>query len=172
MNCRKCQNDINCRCRPGIVLMMTIVMLVILSILGYTLVSRLAAQRHRDQYIIDYQAARYACDSGIKYALVSLADMNAASLISRPNEPDFSDLFALDDEHYKKLLADWQRQQLSEVSKSPSDINTVAQPADLSDINDSIGVGDTNSPFTIPGSNEQNPVTIRGPYGPTLALYY
>jgi hypothetical protein len=56
-------NVSNCRSRPGIVLLMTLVLLVVLSTLGYTLSNILAVHRHRAQYIIDYQAARYGCDS-------------------------------------------------------------------------------------------------------------
>lgn len=55
--------------RPGIVLLVTLVLLVVLATLGYTFSSRVAAQRHRNQYIIDYSRARYGCDSAVKYAL-------------------------------------------------------------------------------------------------------
>lgn len=85
------------------ILLITLVILVILSTLGYTLSVRVAARRHRDQYIIDYGIARHACASGMKYALASAATMEF-NLISRPNEPDFSDVFALSEEEYQKLL--------------------------------------------------------------------
>ena len=88
----------NSRDRPGIVLLVTLVLLVVLATLGYTLSSRVTAQRHRDQYIMDYRQARYACDSAMKYALAltTLEDFDP-QLISRPNEPDFSDLFILNE---------------------------------------------------------------------------
>ena len=73
--------------RPGIVLLVTLVLLVVLATLGYTLSSQVAAQRHRDQYIIDYSKARYGCESGVKYALATLEEIDP-QLISRPNEPD------------------------------------------------------------------------------------
>ena len=60
----------------GIVLLITMVVLLVLATLGYTLASRVAAQRHRDNYIIDYTNACYARDSAIKYALAALEDMN------------------------------------------------------------------------------------------------
>jgi hypothetical protein len=91
----------------GIVLMLTMVVLIILAILGYTLSSRVAAQRHRYNYIIDYTTACYARDSALKYALSGIEDMNNFRLISRPNEPDFSDLFAMSDADYCKLLENW-----------------------------------------------------------------
>ncbi|HEC02357.1 MAG TPA: hypothetical protein ENI81_02375, partial [Phycisphaerales bacterium] len=58
--------------RRGVVLLVTLVLLIVLSTLGYTLSSRVAAQRHRNQYIIDYTAARYACDSAVRYAIATL----------------------------------------------------------------------------------------------------
>jgi hypothetical protein len=105
----------NCRCpsrrargdrrdRPGVILLITLVILVVLSTLGYTLTVRMATRRHRDQYIIDSCQARHACASGLKYALASLGQLQI-QLISRPNEPDFSDVFALSEDQYQKLLA-------------------------------------------------------------------
>ncbi len=91
----------------GIVLMVTMVVLIILAILGYTLSSRVAAQRHRDNFIIDYTAACYARDSALKYALSAISDFNNFNLISRPNEPDFSDLFAMSEPDYRKMLEEW-----------------------------------------------------------------
>jgi len=158
--------------RPGIVLLVTLVLLVVLSVLMFTLSTRMSAQRHRDKYIIDYQAARYACDSAVKYALATLKDMNTPQLIERPNEPDFSDLFMLDEEQYRELLAEWNAQNkdtLSEESRwnverefssstsadsAPNDVNG------FNDINDNdyfSGFGDYNDP---------NSLTIPGPYGP------
>ncbi|MHC4175201.1 MAG: hypothetical protein ACYST5_20005, partial [Planctomycetota bacterium] len=64
-------------------LLITLVILVVLSTLGYTLSSRVAAQRHRDQYIVDYSKARYGCDSAVKYALATLEEISV-QLISRP----------------------------------------------------------------------------------------
>ena len=89
--------------RRGVILLVTLVILVILSTLGYTLCVQVAARRHRDQYMIDYCAARYACASGLKYALASVGSLQF-DLVSRPNEPDFSDVFALSEPQYQKLL--------------------------------------------------------------------
>ena len=85
------------------ILLVTLVILVILSTLGYTLCVQVAARRHRDQYMIDYSIARHACASGLKYALASMSGLQF-DLISRPNEPDFSDVFALSEPQYQKLL--------------------------------------------------------------------
>ncbi len=59
---RRQDNPIITHSRPGIVLLLTLVLLVVLATLGYTFSSRVAAQRHRNQYIIDYSRARYGCD--------------------------------------------------------------------------------------------------------------
>ncbi len=93
----------------GIVLLITMVVLLVLATLGYTLASRVASQRHRDSYIIDYTNACYARDSALKYALAALEDLNNVKLISRPNEnePDFSDLFHLSEQEYGQLLEQW-----------------------------------------------------------------
>ena len=96
----------NFRGRPGFVLLITLGLLVVLAMLGYTLSTRVAAQRHRDKYIIDYSSARYGCDSAVKYALATLEEIDP-QLISRPNEPDFSDLFYLTPAEYQELLELW-----------------------------------------------------------------
>ena len=136
----------NSRNRPGIVLLVTLVLLVVLSTLGYTLSSRVAAQRHRDRYIINYSKARYGCDSAVKYALATLQDINTPQLVERPNEPDFSDLFSLSEAEYEELLAEW-------AAESVNDLNI----KDFSEAND------TNSATDF---NEPNSAVIRGPYGP------
>jgi hypothetical protein len=86
-----------------VILLVTLVILVILSTLGYTLCVQVAARRHRDQFVIDYSIARHACASSLKYALASMASLQF-DLVSRPNEPDFSDVFALSEPQYQKLL--------------------------------------------------------------------
>ena len=101
--CRHQESPDNGRCRRGVILLVTLVILMILSTLGYTLCVQVAARRHRSQYMIDYCAARYACASGLKYALASVGSLQF-DLVSRPNEPDFSDVFTLSEPQYQKLL--------------------------------------------------------------------
>ena len=145
--------------RGGIVLLVTLVLLVVLSTLGYTLSSHIAAQRHRAQYIIDYQAARYACDSAVKYALATLEDISPEP-INRPEEPDFSDLFHLTDEEYEELLAEWgDKYSLEQGESFYEDENY--------DINDTI---DGNYIDGLIDFNEPNSAIIRGPYGPPWPL--
>ena len=141
--CHYCES----RSASGIVLLVTLVLLVVLSALGYALSSRLTIQRHRDQYIIDYSNARYGCDSAMKYAVATLEGINPR-LVVRPDEPDFSDLFILSEQEYEELLAEWAAQNAANRGESFNDSN---------DVNDIGGVTDFNDP---------NSLTIRGPYGP------
>jgi len=155
--------------RPGIVLLVTLVLLIVLSTLGYTLSSRIAARRHRDRYIIDYQSARYGCDSAVKYALATLQDINEPVLIARPNEPDFSDLFILSDEEYEELLAEWAAERNLSPLESISDDNDIRGSNDFTDINEFSKITDFNDVNELGGItdiNEPNSLTIRGPYGP------
>jgi len=145
------------RSRPGIILLVTLVMLVVLSTLGYTLSSRVAAQRHRDQYIIDYSKARYSCDSAVKYALATLEEIDT-QLISRPNEPDFSDLFALDEIGYQQLLAQWG------IKPQPAGFGSDKAFDEVVDVNDVNDIGTDESINS--GFNDLDSQLIRGPYGP------
>jgi len=166
------------QCRTGIVLLVTLVLLVVLSTMGYILTTRVSAQRHRDHYMIDYQKARYACDSAVKYALATFGETEVL-LVSRPNEPDFSDLFSLSEAEYEELLADWatemaarnadsfngvnEANNLNIIDKS-KDVGNTIYPKNVNDINDSnsvFGIGDVND------TNNPNDLIIRGPYGPT-----
>ncbi len=150
----------DCRNRSGIVLLVTLVLLVMLSTLGYTLSSRLAARRHRDQYIIDYQAARYGCDSAVRYAFATLQDINIPPLVARPNEPDFSDLFRLSEVEYEELLANWTARKTYVGIESSDDIR------DINDINDVNDAGEAGNIGGLTDFNDLNSQTVRGPYGP------
>ncbi|UCF16135.1 MAG: general secretion pathway protein GspK [Phycisphaerales bacterium] len=142
--------------RRGVVLLVTLVLLVVLATLAYTLTGRVAAQRRRNQYIIDYSAARYACDSAVKYSLATLEEIDP-QLISRPNEPDFSDLFALDDVQYNELLAQWG---LGPAFAESGGDKRSAEKTGLDDANDP-GYGDLGAG----GFNDPDYMPIRGPYG-------
>ena len=145
------------RNRPGVILLVTLVLLVVLATLGYTLSSRVAAQRHRNQYIIDYSNARYGCDSAVKYALAMLEELDP-QLVSRPNEPDFSDLFALDEIGYQELLAQWGVESQSDTFNSGKNYD------DKSGIDDVNSIGRNEGGMA--GLNDPDSIVIRGPYGP------
>jgi hypothetical protein len=127
MNTRFSKRNIM-RNSPGIVLLVTLVILVVLSTLGYTVSSRVIAQRLRNQYIIDYSKARYACDSAVKYALSTLEEIEP-QLISRSYEPDFSDLFHFDQSEYQEFLEQW------ELESQNYGFSDIIAANDVNDIN-------------------------------------
>jgi hypothetical protein len=155
--------------RAGIVLLITLVLLVVLSTLGYTLSARVSAQRQRDQYIIDYSQARYSCDSAVKYALATVEDLDPV-LISRPNDVDFSDIYAMSEEDYQKLL-----QQMAEeagrlddkANESFSSYSGLLSSPEANDVGDS-NAADNAADSNAGDVNDYDPlemVKIRGPYG-------
>jgi hypothetical protein len=172
----------------GFVLLLTLVLLIALATLGYVLSSKLLESRSRNQYLIDYTQARYACDSGIKYALATIEQIRPA-LISRPNEPDFSDLFNLTEPEYQNFLADWAEwvaqkkyspeEQLNNAfgAAGPNDVNSFKKLPSFKNANDVNDIVDINNPsnlsFTGSDVNDYNvPVVVRGPYGPAWPLVF
>ena len=145
--------------RSGIVLLITLVLLVVLATLGYTLTSRVAAQRHRNQYIIDYSQARYSCDSAVKYTFATMQELSP-QLISRPNEPDFSDLFVLSETEIKERLDQWAAENADGNQDSLSNIKVVA------DINNIDSAEDIDDIYAGVDPTKFGSLTIRGPYGP------
>lgn len=169
--------------RGGIVLLLTIVVLMILATIGYMLAYRVSAQRHRDNYIIDYTAACYARDSALKYAIASLQDLNDLTFVSRPNEPDFSDVFSMSEEKYRAFIEEWiakiakehpeqletsdEGANLNELTGKDSNTENLLSAAENNDSNDSNNkrVADSNS-----GKDILDKLKVRGPYGPTWPL--
>lgn len=166
----------------GIVLLFTLVLLVVLATLSYTLTTKVRAQRSRDRYMVDYQAALYACDSAIKYANVTLNKLDL-KLVSRPNEPDFSDLFSLTDEEYQQLADLWAEDMdypdtsdSNDYKSKPLNTNAMAPIMEFDDFNDANDsnyqeqFSDDNAYedflFLAGEMNEPNEIKIRGPYGP------
>ncbi len=145
------------RDRRGVVLLITLVILVILSTLGYTLSAQVATRRRRDRYVIDYAQTQYACTSGVKCSLVLLTDLEV-SLISRPNEPDFSDIFAMSEEAYQDLLI-----------QAGLDLTTEDQghrrsnDEDVNDVNELSALGSDDEDDKDGSSSGSG--MIRGPYG-------
>ncbi|HPS54864.1 MAG TPA: hypothetical protein PLP05_04640, partial [Sedimentisphaerales bacterium] len=172
--------------RKGVVLLFTLVLLVVLVTLSYMLTTKVRAQRSRDQYLVDYQVARYACDSVIKYSNTTLKELKF-KLISRPNEPDFSDLFSLTDEEYQQLIDLWtidvnyadtnSDSNDYDYEDESSDLNSMMSMTEVVDDNDMNDPNYQQNQFydnNVLGDllnqdnevNEPNEITIRGPYGP------
>jgi DNA uptake protein ComE-like DNA-binding protein len=158
------QDGSTARKARGLVLMITLVILVILSTLGYTLSVQVTARRHRDRYIIDHTQAQYACTSGIKQAMAALSDLNW-ELISRPNEPDFSDVFAMSEPVYQNLLA------RAAVEMAASDDNLTDARGRRGGL-DGEAIDDTDAAWgnDANGLGWQTQVVISGPYGPPWPL--
>ena len=169
--------------RNGIVLIITLVILVVLATLGYTLTSRMRAYRNRQQYLINYQTARYACDSGLKYANATLQEIEV-EFVERVNEPDFSDVFAMTPEQYQTLVDEWAAQIAADTNEDDySDYEDLEQntqsavnnPDDPFGINSLADINDSNDPnsfgmFSNQADNDYNDISIRGPYGPKWPL--
>ena len=92
--------------RKGLALLVTLAVLVILTTIVYSLSQRLKIYRRRQQYIINYQSARYACDSAAKYAIATAKDIKP-KLITREDAPDFSDLFYMSAQQKQEMLQAW-----------------------------------------------------------------
>jgi hypothetical protein len=161
-----------------------IVVLVVLTAIVYRLSSSISQWKHRQQYMIDYQTARYACESGLKYALAAISGLEPV-YISRPNEPDFSDLFNMSDEEYKQMMQDWAQQLGAEIDAN--NLNKNDFTANFMDFSSLFEANDTNSlsetdfnsqsmfgpndingisDINAPGLQEPEKLIVHGPYGP------
>lgn len=167
----------------GVVLLVTLVILVVLASVGYFLTSLVSAQRRRSQYIIDYQAARYACDSAAKYALTEIEGFSP-ELIKREGQPDFSDLFCLSREEYQELKEWWAEQmRVKDYNNMNTDSNSINRDRfgsnnygdkygyrrtsnDINSINDINDINAIRDYLSRTDFNEPDEVVIPGPYGP------
>jgi hypothetical protein len=121
-----------------------------MAMLGYTLSTRVAAQRLRYQYMIDYSKARYACDSALKYTLATMEQIQP-ELISRWDQPDFSDLFLLSTSEYEELIEMWKEESAQfDESETKGFLNAFNNDTDESDSE---------------ASNKIENISIPGPYG-------
>ena len=155
----------------GAALVLTIIILVVLTMVVYRISSSVNRWKRRLQYMIDYQSARYAAESGMKYALATINDLNP-NYVQRPNEPDFSDLFTMSDQEYKQMIAEWAEFLADGNEVGP---NATTQTIDfsllfgLTDSNDPNSgnnlFGDLAADTNQPVQQEDPQLTVRGPYG-------
>ena len=181
MNERNYKHPVQPRTKPGdrkgIALILTVVILVILTTIIYSLATRVLVHKRRQEYVINYQTARYACDSAMKYALTRIDSIDM-KLTTREDSPDFSDLFVLDHEQYIDMLDAWvaeQRQKKIEEGVL-EDTEEIQEPNMLTGMIDSFS-GDPNTGEdgfmddllgSIDGSGELtdvNDMVVPGPYG-------
>ena len=91
---------------PAGVALVAVVTLAVLSALLAGLSVRVAMVKRRQAYMIEYQRARYALDSAMKYIFSTLPRQNFR-LSARQDLPDFSDLFAMNDQQSRIFLQNW-----------------------------------------------------------------
>lgn len=117
------------RQRRGLVLVVVLLILVVLTALAVALSVQIKQARRRTEYLIDYQRARYACDSALKYVL-SILPNRQFRLIEREGFPDFSDLFWLDEEGYAAYLQDWLDTAEEEKLQTVLDLSGLSEEAE------------------------------------------
>lgn len=158
--------------------MLVMVVLIVLTAIMYRVGSSVSQWKHRQQYMIDYQKARYACESGLKYAL-AMMDKFEPNYVSRPNEPDFSDLFTMSDEEYSEMMETWAREynmtiDANNLSKTDfgSQLLSLSFLFDTNDTNNTSDANDANmfsdllAGFAAEDPNGNQEFFVRGPYGP------
>lgn len=181
--------------RPaGIALIIAVVTLAVLSSLLAGLSLRVSMAKRRQAYIVEYQRARYALDSALKYALATVPRQRF-ELSERQYLPDFSDLFVMNQQQYEAFVLAWAEtaddEQIEQVLKPEALGSQTAQLSSaemLSQLSSIFGLGadDANVPGTLPAgrSQTQSPayapdaddgddyfldpddIEVPGPYGP------
>ncbi|MHC4882570.1 MAG: hypothetical protein ACYSOH_03965 [Planctomycetota bacterium] len=118
----------------GFILLVTMIVLVVLTTLAAGLSVHLSLAKRRQQYRIEYQRSRYGADSAMKYILSVLPTRNFTLLESRLEQPDFSDLFWMNEIEYAEFIAAWAEtatdEQIEGVLKEGASLTT---PVPLSD---------------------------------------
>ncbi|AQT69642.1 Type II secretory pathway, component PulK [Anaerohalosphaera lusitana] len=154
--------------QKGAALILVLLVLVLASTAVYTIGSRMSTHRHREQYVIDYQNARYAADSAMKYALATVGEMDFELRQSEYATEfwDFSDLFQLNEEEYKQLqlyLAANPELMFdkSDIYKKGTKLNDLKKSGEFKTIDEFFERADYDNPAVDP-----NTVTVPGPYGP------
>ena len=173
----------------GAALVFALIALAVLTSLAFTLTSTLAGRKHRQQYLIDHQAAKYACDSATKYAMDKMGELKV-EYAQRNDQPDFSDLFWMNKEEYESMLQSWAEQidekkleesQSKKKEKSVKDNEKKAeaqgnkgnvQEAGLADMLLLFGLADPNmmDDDQMYKATDPNTLAVPGPYGPVWPL--
>lgn len=168
----------------GLVLVVVLMVLVVLTAMTTALSLYIQHAKRRVNYMIDYQRARYACDSALKYVL-SVMPEQQYRLTSRKGLPDFSDLFWLSQEDYAAYLQAWldvadeeKLQQVLDLSGLTEE-ESEPQQTDLSlaEILSAFvrRMTDPNATEETPAEEEPEPINplklvVPGPYGPPWPL--
>ena len=168
-----------CSRKPaGFALLVTVIVLVVLASLTAGLATQLTMAKRRQQYMIEYQRARYGLDSGIKYII---SEMPLSSFLYKPRQdkPDFSDLFWMDQEDYNLFVAGWAETATDEQIESvlKADAAMVQEPLDTASLLGKLSslFGGSDSEPNVPEIDEDeqmyvveidpNDIEVPGPYG-------
>lgn len=152
--------------RSGVALMLALVVLVILSGVVYKLVSNLRSLEHRQQYLIDYQKARYACDSGMRYALSRMPGLTVG-LPNRKDYPellDFSDEFWMDEQHYDEVARQWAQGGQTDGLDENYDQQSEPEDPNKAKLMNLLAEMFPGEDFSEEKSGEPEKLTIPGPY--------
>jgi type II secretory pathway pseudopilin PulG len=168
--------------RPhGFALLVTMIVLVVLASLLAGLATRLTMAKRRQNYMIEYQRARYGLDSGIKYILTEVPTVNL-TIRARENKPDFSDLFYLNQQQYAEMIAAWAAtatdEQIEALLKEDASVRQsepLSPAALLSQLTSLFGGGGDAGelpPIAVPEGEQAyvfeidpNDIQVPGPYG-------
>lgn len=167
--------------RPaGVALVIAVLVLVVLSSLLAALAVRVTMVKRRQAYLVEYQRARYALDSAMKYAVAIMPTRNF-TMRSRVDMPDFSDLFVMNGEQYRSFLEAWAAtatdEQIQKVLKDNASVTTTQplSPAEMLSSLANIFGGLTGDPNLLPIEPaawetvveiDPNDFDVPGPYGP------
>jgi len=121
----------------GFAFLVTLIVLVVLASLAAGLSVRLTMAKRRQQYMVDYQRARYGADSAMKYILSVLPAKNFP-LQNRKDKPDFSDLYWMDQQEYGRFIADWAADATDEQIQAVLKPGASLRPAEQSNPKDLI----------------------------------
>ena len=168
----------------GVALVVAVVVLAVLSSMLAALSIRITMVKHCQSYRIEYQRARYALDSALKYTITMLPNQKFA-VAPREGLPDFSDLFWMSEQQYALFLQNWVSQatdeQVEKVFKEGVSLESMA-PLSMSEMlekmagifgvaADDPNASTTGQESTDPDTSEivaidPNDIEVPGPYGP------
>jgi len=94
------------RQRAGFALLLSMIVLVVLASVAAGLSLQLTMAKRRQQYMVEYQRARYGLDSAIKYIFTEMP-VRTFKLQSRADVPDFSDICWMDEPAYAQFVNAW-----------------------------------------------------------------
>jgi hypothetical protein len=159
--------------QPGVVLILTLLVLIVLSAITYQITLKLSDRRRADDYLVYYQGARYACDSALKYALATARAIEP-NYAQRADAPDFSDLFRMNDAQVDEMLKAWTEQmndpnrngEAGSKAAARNDIRSLLESGSYAyDMNNSDFLKSAMDMLQSVSATDIKEITVPGPYG-------